>query len=124
MQVEIEVLKAHSKGGRPRKVGETYMTHIKKARLLERIGKVKILGKVKESVEKPKSTSKPDVDLKGVPFNPDIHQRSDEPFYKIGSRVGQFRKKPGISDEEYDGYYAAVIKPTDGDFHTTALKNE
>lgn len=127
MQVAVEVLKAHSKGGKMREVGSKYMAHIKKAKLLAKLGRVKILAKAKEAgtqVEK-KQEVKPQLDLKNAPFNPEIHQPDKEnPFYKKGPRAGQWRKQSGVSDEDYDGYHAQFIRPTDGDFHTTEMKVE
>lgn len=44
-------------------------------------------------------------DLHGVAKNPEFVGDAAEPFYSSGPRSGQWKKKRGVSDEDYDNWY-------------------
>lgn len=45
------------------------------------------------------------VDMKGVVFIPAVCGEAEKPFYASGPRQGQWKKKRGITDENYDVVY-------------------
>lgn len=49
------------------------------------------------------------VDTKGVPFNSDFCGKAKEPFYASGPRKGQWKKRKGVEDADYDAWYASAI---------------
>lgn len=49
------------------------------------------------------------VDTKGVPFNGDFCGKAKEPFYASGPRKGQWKKRKGVDDADYDAWYASAI---------------
>lgn len=53
-------------------------------------------------------------DQHGVGFNNQYCSQAREPFYATGKRSGQWKKKKGVSDEEYDAWYAGELKAQDG----------
>ncbi len=48
------------------------------------------------------------VDLHGVPFDADYCANAADPFYKTGKTAGQWKKKKGVDQDEYDDWYAAA----------------
>lgn len=59
------------------------------------------------------------LDTKQVPFNPEFCSKAADPFYKSGPRQGQWKKKKGISDEAYDGWYASALPNASSGVHIT-----
>lgn len=56
------------------------------------------------------------VDHNGVAFNPEYCGESKEPFYASGQRSGQWKKKRGVDQDDYDKWYAgelAALQSTD-----------
>lgn len=49
-------------------------------------------------------------DHNGVPFSPTYCGEAQDPFYSTGKRAGQWKKKRGVSDEEYDAWYARELE--------------
>ncbi len=49
------------------------------------------------------------VDTKGVPFNKDYCANAADPFYKSGTRSGQWKKRKGVTDDAYDQWYADAL---------------
>lgn len=49
------------------------------------------------------------VDEKGVPFNPDFCGKAAKPFYGSGKTKGQWKKKVGVSQDDYDEWYAGEL---------------
>lgn len=49
------------------------------------------------------------VDCKGVAFDPNFCGVASDPFYGSGKREGQWKKKRGLSEEEYDEWYAGQL---------------
>lgn len=49
------------------------------------------------------------VDDKGVAFNPAFCGKAAQPFYTSGKRSGQWKKLKGVSEEDYDAWYAANL---------------
>lgn len=48
-------------------------------------------------------------DTKGVPFDPTYCGESQVPYYGTGKRTGQWKKKRGVSDDDYDNWYASEL---------------
>lgn len=65
-----------------------------------------------ESAPPPTSvpTSEAPVDQNGVPFNEDLCGKSAEPFYATGKTKGQWKKRRGVEQEEYDAWYARELE--------------
>lgn len=55
------------------------------------------------------------VDCKGVPFDPEYCGVATDPFYSSGKREGQWKKKRGISEDEYDEWYARQLPPAEAE---------
>lgn len=55
-----------------------------------------------------------EVDMKGVPFDAGYCGQAAEPFYSSGPRSGQWKKKRGVSDAEYDKWYAHRLSMVSG----------
>lgn len=53
------------------------------------------------------------LDLHGVPFDADYCANAVDPYYKTGKNAGQWKKKKGVDQDEYDDWYASV-KPAAG----------
>jgi hypothetical protein len=53
-------------------------------------------------------TSSGKVDLKGVPFNPQLCSSAAEPFYASGKEEGQWKPKKGMR-EKYDLWYSEAL---------------
>lgn len=49
------------------------------------------------------------VDEKGVPFNPGFCGKAAKPFYGSGKTKGQWKKKVGVSQDDYDEWYAGEL---------------
>lgn len=49
------------------------------------------------------------VDTNGVAFDGDYCGKANEPFYNSGPRAGQWKKRRGLPDEEYDTWYASQL---------------
>lgn len=48
-------------------------------------------------------------DIKGVPFDSNFCGQAKEPYYGSGTRVGQWKKRKGVSDADYDAWYAEEL---------------
>lgn len=48
-------------------------------------------------------------DQKGVEFNADFCSKSEKPFYDKGTRQGQWKKRRGVEETEYDKWYAGEL---------------
>ncbi len=48
------------------------------------------------------------VDNHGVPFDADYCAKASDPYYKTGKNAGQWKKKKGVDQDEYDDWYASV----------------
>lgn len=54
-------------------------------------------------------------DLKGVPFNEQFCGKAADPYYKEGNaRAGQWKKRQGVDQKDYDGWYAEELAKLDG----------
>lgn len=66
------------------------------------------------------------VDEKGVPFDGDYCAKAAKPFYATGKKSGQWKKKTGVEEDEYDEWYGSqlskVVKApaNDQEFDTSA----
>jgi hypothetical protein len=49
------------------------------------------------------------VDTLGVVFDPEYCGEATEPFYTSSKRAGQWKKRRGITDDAYDGWYAGRV---------------
>ncbi len=49
------------------------------------------------------------VDTKGVAFNAEFCAKAADPFYKSGTRSGQWKKRKGVTDDAYDQWYADAL---------------
>lgn len=54
------------------------------------------------------------LDEKGVAFNPDLCGKAAKPFYGSGKTKGQWKKRQGVDQTEYDAWYAAELAKVDG----------
>lgn len=122
---EVKTIKRHSYGGRVRMQGEVYFCDNQKhARLLEAVKKVvvvsrstkpaQVVAKVPSIVTKKKA---PECDEKGVLFDERLCD-SRKKFYAYGAKQGQWKKKKGVPEEEYDAWYlmqSAVRNPANDD---------
>lgn len=45
-------------------------------------------------------------DPNGVAFNVELCANAAKPFYASGKRTGQWKKRQGVEDDEYEGWYA------------------
>ena len=59
-------------------------------------------------------TERSKVDTKGVPYHPDFCGKAAKPFYASGARGGQWKKRQGVDDEDYDAWYAAELATISG----------
>lgn len=50
-----------------------------------------------------------EADSNGVPFNPAFCGRAAEPFYATGKMAGQWKKRKGVDQSEYDAWYARQL---------------
>ena len=50
-----------------------------------------------------------DVDEHGVTFDPAYCGKAADPFYGSGKRKGQWKKKRGVADKDYDLWYSAQL---------------
>lgn len=48
-------------------------------------------------------------DQNGVAFDANYCGQAKEPFYASGKRSGQWKKKKGVSDDDYDAWYASQV---------------
>lgn len=53
-------------------------------------------------------------DQKGVAFNVHYCGEAQDPFYSSGKRSGQWKKKRGVSDKDYDDWYAEELDALQG----------
>ena len=58
----------------------------------------------KEELDESESLGKRDP--KGVAFNVRLCANASKPFYASGKRVDQWKKRQGVEDDEYEGWYA------------------
>ena len=58
------------------------------------------------------------VDCKGVPFNPDYCANAKEPFYASGPRSGQWKKRKGVDEGDYDDWYTDALADNTTDVNT------
>lgn len=49
------------------------------------------------------------VDEKGVPFNGEFCSKAASPFYGSGKKKGQWKKRQGVDEAAYDGWYAEAL---------------
>jgi len=59
------------------------------------------------------SAAQSNVDLNGVGFNINYCGKAKEPFYASGKRAGQWKKRKGVDDVNYDAWYAAELNALD-----------
>lgn len=59
--------------------------------------------------EKSKSSATAAVDTKGVEFDATYCGKAKEPFYASGTNKGQWKKRKGVTDEEYSAWYVAQL---------------
>lgn len=52
-----------------------------------------------------------EVDHNGAAFNEQFCGKSAEPFYTSGARLGQWKKRRGVDDKDYDAWYQSA-KPS------------
>lgn len=52
------------------------------------------------------------VDLHGVPFDPAFCSAAKDPFYSSGKGAGQWKKRKGVGEPEYDVWYANLKSAT------------
>lgn len=64
---------------------------------------------VKDATPSEASKGSAEVDEKGVAFNGDFCGRAKEPFYGTGKAKGQWKKKVGVSQDDYDAWYAGEL---------------
>lgn len=64
-----------------------------------------------------------EVDTNGVAFNEEFCGKAGDPFYSSGKRKGQWKKRRGVTDEQYDYWYAAQAK-SDADTETSATAED
>lgn len=57
----------------------------------------------------PSAASNAELDEKGVAFNPDFCGRAKEPFYGSGKTKGQWKKRVGVTQDDYDAWYAGEL---------------
>lgn len=62
------------------------------------------------------------LDQNGVAFDPAYCGEATEPFYASGKRAGQWKKKRGVSEGDYDAWYAgaAAAEPDAAELNTAA----
>jgi len=53
------------------------------------------------------------VDTKGVPFHSDFCGVAADPFYSTGKRAGQWKKRKGVTDGDYDFWYTGKLSELD-----------
>lgn len=61
-----------------------------------------------DTEEKDSPDSDVRVDEHGVAFNPNYCGEAKDPFYGSGKRKGQWKKRKGVDDVEYDAWYDSV----------------
>jgi len=57
----------------------------------------------------PSTTDTVNVDTHGVAFNPEYCGKAKEPFYKAGRRKGQWKRRQGVDEKQYDLWYAEKL---------------
>ncbi len=65
-----------------------------------------IEGAVGDAMKKASQDDPTEVDTHGVPFNDKFCGKAAVPFYGSGKRKGQWKKRKGVSDEDYDSWYS------------------
>ena len=50
------------------------------------------------------------VDEKGVPFNAEFCGKAAKPFYGSGKKQGQWKKRQGVDEADYDAWYAEMLE--------------
>ncbi len=60
------------------------------------------------SATSPAGASAP-TDTKGVPFDAEYCGQAKEPFYGSGKRSGQWKKRKGVDEADYDEWYAGEL---------------
>jgi len=55
------------------------------------------------------STSGAPVDTKGVAFDANYCGQAKDPYYATGKRSGQWKKRKGVEDADYDAWYASQL---------------
>jgi len=53
------------------------------------------------------------IDTKGVPFHSDFCGVAADPFYSTGKRAGQWKKRKGVTDGDYDFWYTGKLSELD-----------
>ena len=59
------------------------------------------------------------VDQHGVTYNPQFCANAAQPFYGSGKNKGQWKRRKGVVEGEYDGWYAAQLDAAPGTLDTT-----
>lgn len=67
------------------------------------------LGKPNTSPPPAGEDDAPQVDTNGVTFNPDYCGKALDPFYSNGPQAGQWKKRRGVAQEDYDAWYAGEL---------------
>jgi hypothetical protein len=72
-----------------------------------------------------------EVDPKGVTFNAEFCAKAQDPYYASGKRKNQWKKRKGVSEDDYDDWYADElfaskvedVIPEDSDIVTNTFGN-
>lgn len=57
------------------------------------------------------SPSTAPVDTKGVAFDANFCGQAKDPYYATGKRSGQWKKRKGVEDVDYDAWYESRLQP-------------
>lgn len=68
-------------------------------------------GATENSETSPSAPDASRVDHKGVAFNSAYCGNAADPFYGTGKRKGQWKKRKGVDDADYDAWYTAQTEP-------------
>ncbi len=55
------------------------------------------------------------VDHNGVPFDENFCAKAQKPFYASGKREGQWKRRGGVDESEYDEWYAGELEAVNAD---------
>ncbi len=64
-----------------------------------------------EPISSTPSENSVNADTLGVVFDGNFCGKAKDPFYTSGKRKGQWKKKKGVSDEDYDAWYQSQLEP-------------
>ena len=62
-----------------------------------------------EATPTPSAPGDKRVDPNGVPFNPEFCAEAKVPFYASGQHKGRWKKRKGVSEDEYTGWYVTTL---------------